>query len=263
MKKLNLKTMRKSSLSLLLVLLFAFNILAVDIDSEAQELYLEAMAAIGEDNESKALETFEKALFKDSKILAFDDKGLLDKITTNYLKKVTEDPKVEYYYKLGFLMRVRGNYQEAINFFNEGIKKYPENKQFVNFARKKVYELQWLLTGEKPKQEDEKDSPVANFVVAPINSEEDKKDEATSEQKAQAKTQDKEKAAEAKLKQEISGAENEVAQLQNDYDLWFSLTYGDHKYEKKDYYSAMMYFYEDKLKAAKEKLKKLQEQMDK
>ena len=267
MKKLNLKKMRKSSLSLLLVLLFAFNIFAVDIDSQAQELYLEAMAALGEDNESKAMQTFEKALFKDSKILAFDDKGLLDKITTNYLQKVTEDPKVEYYYKLGFLMRVRGNYQESINFYKEGLKKYPDNKEFASLAKKKIYELQWLITGEKPKEEDGKKDPTQNFVAEPKTNKDktDNEEESSSNNQNDQpeKPQDKEKAAEAKLKKEISSAESEVEQLQKDYDLWFSMTYGDHKYDKKDYYEAMMYFYEDKLKAAKEKLKNLQNQLEK
>ncbi|PLX15304.1 MAG: hypothetical protein C0601_13385 [Candidatus Muiribacterium halophilum] len=261
MKKIKLK-LRKNSLSLFLIICFFLNVLAVDINQQAQEMYLKSMAALGQDNEPQALDLFEKALFKDSKILAFDDKGLLDKITTKYLKKVTEEPKVEYYYKLGFLMRVRGNYKESINFFSDGIKRFPDNEKYVNYAKKKIYELQWLITGEKPKSEDEK-TPVDNFVVATPdkNQNEDKqKDPDKSIEEKQPK-QDQKKAADEKLKQSISSAESEVAQLQNEYDLWFSLNYND-KYEKKDYYPAMMYFYEDKLKAAKEKLKKLQEQMD-
>jgi|GEM_PF-5397343 len=263
MKILNLKITGKSSLSFLLVLLFAFNIFAVDIDPQAQKLYLEAMVALGEDNEVEALQSFEKALFKDSKILAFDDKGLLDKITTNYLQKVTEDPKVKYYYKLGFLMRVRGNYRESINFFKEGLKRYPDNKEFVNYAKKKVYELEWLINDEKTEKKDGEKDIARNLVVAPESDKEVKDSSSSSDQDSEKKPQDKKKAAEAKLKQEISSVESEVAQLQNDYDLWFSLTYGDHKYEKKDYYEAMMYFYEDKLKVAKAKLQNLQEQLEK
>ena len=244
-------------LSLSLILLFVFiSSFAVDIRESARMSYVDSMKALGQGNTDKALLDYEKALFDDSRILAFDDKGLLNSLTLKYLKLQNEDSKDEYLFKLGLLFRLSGNYNEAVNFFNKLIKDFPDSN-YKERAGIQVYEMT-VMNEQLKIQQNTGQTQEVTFV----SDEEGQKEKISEEEKKNAEEQRKNELAQ-KYSEDVSKIENEISQLKNDHDLWFSLEYGKHNQPKENYYEAMVYYYEKKIKQAEKKLKDLQEKLGK
>jgi len=240
-----------SIISLLLVI----NVFSVDIKESSRMFYIESMKALGENNKEQALINYEKALYDDSNILSLDDKGLLNSLTLKYLKLQNENSKDLYLYKLGSLFRFSGNYDEAVNFYNKLIKDFPKSS-YVDTAVVKVYEI--TILKEQLKSQSTKKETAEVKVVTDKKTE---KNNAIEENKAEAEQKNRELAE--KYSSDASNTEKEIAKLRNDYDLWFSLEYGEHKYKKESYYKPMVYYYEKKLKEAEKKLNDIKEKLDK
>jgi predicted RNase H-like nuclease (RuvC/YqgF family) len=127
-----------------------------------------------------------------------------------------------------------------------------------------LYELE-IITGKNviSKKKDKKEEKEKN--EAKSKKEGEKKLAAIKEEKKKKEEELKEKKRQA-LENAIENQKKIVEDLKKQYDLWFNLTYSNdkEKYKYKDvkYSSQLMYYYEDKLKAAQERLEKLEKELE-
>ncbi|MFW5781791.1 MAG: hypothetical protein ACOCWO_00710 [Candidatus Muiribacteriaceae bacterium] len=238
---------------LFLIFSTCFTVLSLDISPEAEEYYIKSMSMLGRNSEDKAAEFFEKAVFEDARVLVFDDKGLLDKVTNKYVKKAMDTEKSENLFRLAYLMRIRGDHKQALYFYNLFLEKGSDDRELVNRARKRVYELSYIsdVLDKKKKQAN------PDTVIESSSAKDTEEVSAESEESKDSADEEKKE----RLERLISSQENEVDKLRGQYDLWFSLTYGDHKYKKEEYHSNLMYYYERKLKEAEKKLEDMKSKL--
>ncbi|MFA7576896.1 MAG: hypothetical protein WC002_02395 [Candidatus Muiribacteriota bacterium] len=245
------------NLFLFFSVLFVFSLPMVD--DEARNFYLEAMKAYGNNDEKNALLNYEKAFFKDGKIQIYDDKGLLDKLTLKYMEIINKKLEPDALFKIAHIMRMRGNYENSINFYKLFIENFRDDREKISHAVSMIQEMEFAMNFNKNQNQNQNltqpTSEIQSQIPAQNQSEQSKisSQQKPDEEKKDTVTTEKERERNRQIEQK----KNEVAKLQNEYDLWFSLTYGKHDYQKKDYYEAMVHFYNSKLQKAQQELKEL------
>ncbi|MGM0608233.1 MAG: hypothetical protein ACQESP_07425 [Candidatus Muiribacteriota bacterium] len=257
------KKVKKSFLLLFLFLLFSQIIFSNtdterNVSEEAREYYLQSMEQLGNDNKKEALKSFEKALFTDSKILMYNDHGLFEELTLHYLEKVNEKITPQALFNAGNLMRIRGESEQAIEYLELFVKKYPE---YENYTEKALDMIDQMLFAKNYSQNGEDGSEIQTEGTVE-DAEKDKEDDDENnkeEKKSQGKHNQKES---QKVLNQVKKQKDRVSELRNEYDFWFSIKYGDHDFKKEDYHEALLYYYERELQQAEEELAELEEKLD-